>query len=220
MYKNIKRFFDFVFSLVALAILSPFLIIIIILLLLTGEHEVFYRQERIGYKNMPFRILKFATMLKNSPNLGHGDMTVRNDPRITGVGKFLRISKINELPQLYNILVGEMSFVGPRPLVKAGFDRYTEALQQKIYNVKPGLTGIGSIVFRDEELIITQSELPPHECYRDIILPYKGALELWYQEKQSFYTDIMILFLTGWYILFPKSNLVYKVFPTIPKRSF
>jgi lipopolysaccharide/colanic/teichoic acid biosynthesis glycosyltransferase len=159
-------------------------------------------------------------MLKNSPNLGHGDMTVRNDPRITGVGKFLRISKINELPQLYNILVGEMSFVGPRPLVKAGFDRYTEALQQKIYNVKPGLTGIGSIVFRDEELIITQSELPPHECYRDIILPYKGALELWYQEKQSFYTDIMILFLTGWYILFPKSNLVYKVFPTIPKRSF
>lgn len=220
MYKNIKRFFDFVFSLVALAILSPFLIIIIILLLLTGEHEVFYWQERIGYKNKPFRILKFATMLKNSPNLGHGDMTVRNDPRITGVGKFLRISKINELPQLYNILVGEMSFVGPRPLVKAGFDRYTEALQQKIYNVKPGLTGIGSIVFRDEELIITQSELPPHECYRDIILPYKGALELWYQEKQSFYTDIMILFLTGWYILFPKSNLVYKVFPTIPKRSF
>jgi len=220
MYKFIKRTFDFLFSLIAIVILSPFLIIIIILLLLTGEHEVFYWQERIGYKNKPFRILKFATMLKNSPNLGHGDMTVRNDPRITGVGKFLRISKINELPQLYNILVGEMSFVGPRPLVKAGFDRYTEALQQKIYNVKPGLTGIGSIVFRDEELIITQSELPPHECYRDIILPYKGALELWYQEKQSFYTDIMILFLTGWYILFPKSNLVYKVFPTIPKRSF
>ena len=220
MYKFIKRTFDFLFSLIAIVILSPFLIIIIILLLLTGEHEVFYWQERIGYKNKPFRILKFATMLKNSPNLGHGDMTVRNDPRITGVGKFLRISKINELPQLYNILVGEMSFVGPRPLVKAGFYRYTEALQQKIYNVKPGLTGIGSIVFRDEELIITQSELPPHECYRDIILPYKGALELWYQEKQSFYTDIMILFLTGWYILFPKSNLVYKVFPTIPKRSF
>ena len=220
MYRYIKRIFDFIFAVLAILILSPVFIVISILLLLTGEHEVFYWQERIGYKNRPFRILKFATMLKNSPSLGHGDVTVRNDPRITGVGKFLRISKINELPQLYNIVVGEMSFVGPRPLVKAGFDRYTEDLRNRIYNVKPGLTGIGSIVFRDEELIISQSALPPHECYRDIILPYKGALELWYQENQSFYTDLMILFLTAWYILFHKSNLVYKVFPTIPKRNF
>ncbi len=220
MYKIVKRVFDFIFSFLAILILSPLFILIIILLLFTGEHEVFYWQERIGYLNKPFRIMKFATMLTNSPNLGHGDVTIRNDPRITLVGKFLRMSKINELPQLFNIFTGEMSFVGPRPLVRAGFERYSEELQRKVYNVKPGLTGIGSIVFRDEELIITQSSLPPHECYREIILPYKGALELWYQDHQSFYTDLMILFLTAWYILFPKSGLVYKVFPGLPKRSF
>jgi lipopolysaccharide/colanic/teichoic acid biosynthesis glycosyltransferase len=93
-------------------------------------------------------------------------------------------------------------------------------MKSKVYNVKPGLTGIGSILFRDEELVITQSKLPPHETYRDIILPYKGALEVWYQSHQNFYTDFMILFLTGWYVLFPKSKLVFKVFPSLPKRGF
>lgn len=220
MYKFIKRFFDIVFSLIAIIILLPFFIPIIILLLLTGEHEVFFRQERVGYKNKIFRIWKFATMLKNSPNMGHGDVTVRKDPRITGVGRFLRQSKLNELPQVINILTGDMSFVGPRPLMKVGFDRYSDEMKSKVYNTQPGLTGIGSIVFRDEELIITQSKLPPHECYRDVILPYKGALEVWYQQHQSFYTDFMIMFLTAWYVLFPKSNLVYKVFPSLPKRSF
>ena len=115
MYKFIKRFFDILFSLLALVILLPVFIPIIILLLLTGEHEVFFRQERVGYKNSIFRIWKFATMLKNSPNMGHGDMTVRKDPRITPLGRFLRQSKINELPQVFNILTGDMSFVGPAP---------------------------------------------------------------------------------------------------------
>jgi lipopolysaccharide/colanic/teichoic acid biosynthesis glycosyltransferase len=111
-----------------------------------------------------------------------------------------------------------MSFVGPRPLMKSGFDRYSEELKAKVYDVKPGLTGIGSIIFRDEELIITQSNLPPHECYRQVISPHKGALEIWYQQRQNFFTDLMILFLTGWYVLFPGSNLIYKVFPSLPKR--
>ncbi len=220
MYKIIKRFFDLLFSFLAIVILLPVFIPIIILLLLTGEHEVFFLQERVGYKNTIFKIWKFATMLKNSPNMGHGDMTVRKDPRITAVGRFLRQSKINELPQVINILTGDMSFVGPRPLMKVGFDRYSDEMKSKVYNAQPGLTGIGSIVFRDEELIITQSKLPPQECYRDIILPYKGALEVWYQQHQTFYTDFMILFLTAWYVVFPKSNLVYKVFPSLPKRSF
>ena len=220
MYKLIKRFFDIFFSLLALVILLPLFIPIIILLLLTGEHEVFFRQERVGYKNRIFKIWKFATMLKNSPNMGHGDMTVRKDPRITPMGRFLRQSKINELPQVINILTGDMSFVGPRPLMKVGFDRYSDEMKSKVYNAQPGLTGIGSIVFRDEELIITQSKLPPQECYRDVILPYKGALEVWYQQNQHFYTDFMILFLTAWYVVFPKSNLVYKTFPFLPERSF
>lgn len=220
MYKLIKRFFDILFSLLALIILLPVFIPIILLLLLTGEHEVFFKQERVGYKNSIFLIWKFATMLKNSPNMGHGDVTVRKDPRITPIGRFLRQSKINELPQVINILIGDMSFVGPRPLMKVGFDRYSEEMKSKVYNVRPGLTGIGSIVFRDEELIITRSKMPPHECYRDVILPYKGALEVWYQQHQNFYTDSMILFLTAWYVVFHQSELVYKVFPSLPKRSF
>ncbi len=220
MYKLIKRFFDILFSLLALIILLPVFIPIILLLLLTGEHEVFFKQERVGFKNSIFLIWKFATMLKNSPNMGHGDVTVRKDPRITPIGRFLRQSKINELPQVINILIGDMSFVGPRPLMKVGFDRYSEEMKSKVYNVRPGLTGIGSIVFRDEELIITRSKMPPHECYRDVILPYKGALEVWYQQHQNFYTDFMILFLTAWYVVFHQSELVYKVFPSLPKRSF
>jgi lipopolysaccharide/colanic/teichoic acid biosynthesis glycosyltransferase len=220
MYPLIKRFFDILFSLLALVILSPLFIPIIILLLLTGEHEVFFRQDRVGYRNRIFRIWKFATMLKNSPNMGTGDVTTRKDPRVTFMGQFLRISKLNELPQLINILTGEMSFVGPRPLMKVGFERYSDEMKQKVYRVKPGLTGIGSIVFRDEEMIITKSSLPPHECYKEVILPYKGAVEVWYQQHVSFYTDFMILFLTAWYIIFSNSNLVYKIFPSLPKRSF
>lgn len=220
MYNFIKRFFDIIFSLLAIFLLLPLFIPIIFILLLSGEHEVFFKQERVGFKNQIFHIWKFATMLKNSPNMGHGDVTVRKDPRITKIGRFLRQSKINELPQLINILIGDMSFVGPRPLMKVGFDRYTEEMKGKVYNVQPGLTGIGSIQFRDEELIITQSNLPPHECYRDVILPYKGALEVWYQQHRNFYTDFMILFLTAWYIVFPKSGLVHKIFPSLPVREF
>lgn len=220
MYNFIKRFFDIIFSLLAIIILLPLFIPIIGLLLFTGEHEIFFKQERVGYKNKIFHIWKFATMLKNSPNMGHGDVTVRKDPRITPIGRFLRQSKLNELPQLINIFIGNMSFVGPRPLMKVGFDRYSDEMKRKVYNVQPGLTGIGSIQFRDEELIITQSKLPPHECYRDVILPYKGALEVWYQQHRNFYTDFMILFLTAWYVAFPKSGLVHKIFPSLPQRTF
>ena len=220
MYKYVKRFFDILFSLIALIILLPVFIPIIILLLLTGEHQVFYRQERVGYKNSVFRIWKFATMQKNSPNIGSRDLTTRNDSRVMAVGRFLRRSKINELPQLINIVSGDMSFTGPRPLMKSGFDRYSDEMKTKVYNVKPGLTGLGSIIFRDEELIITKSSLPPHECYEKVILPNKGALEIWYQQHFSFFTDFMILFLTAWYIFFPHSQLVYKIFPSLPKRDF
>lgn len=219
MYPLVKRFFDIVFSLLALIILLPVFIPVIILLLLTGEHEVFYQQERVGYRNRIFGIWKFATMLKNSPNMGSKDLTMRNDPRVTKLGRFLRKSKLNELPQLINILTGDMSFTGPRPLMKSGFDRYAAEMKARVYNVKPGLTGIGSIVFRDEELIITQSELSPEDCYRHVILPYKGALEIWYQEHRNFYTDFMILFLTAWYVLFPSSKLVFRIFPSLPQRN-
>ena len=177
-YRFIKRFFDIIFSIHALLILSPILILIIFILFLTAEGEIFYLQERVGKFSKTFKIWKFATMVKNSPNIGSGDVTLRNDPRVLPFGKFFRISKINEIPQLINILKGDMSFTGPRPLMKAGFDRYENKIKTKIYNVKPGLTGIVSIVFRDEEKIMTNSQLDPQECYKFHILPYKGELEL------------------------------------------
>src|SRR5574344_225804 len=129
MYKLIKRFLDFLLALIAIIILLPFMIPIIIGLLLTGEHYVFYFQERIVKGGKPFYIWKFATMLKNSPNIGTGTVTTRNDPRVLPMGKFLRKTKINELPQLINILIGNMSIIGPRPLVQDGFDLYSQEVR-------------------------------------------------------------------------------------------
>jgi lipopolysaccharide/colanic/teichoic acid biosynthesis glycosyltransferase len=123
MYPIVKRFFDFTFSLLGLIVLLPLLLPIAIGLKLTGEGEIFYKQNRIGYKNTHFGILKFATMLKNSSKIGTGAITVRNDPRVTVLGKYLRMTKINELPQLINVLLGTMSIVGPRPLMKVSFEQ-------------------------------------------------------------------------------------------------
>jgi lipopolysaccharide/colanic/teichoic acid biosynthesis glycosyltransferase len=218
MYLIIKRFFDILFALIAIIILSPLLIPIIIILKLTGEHEVFYFQERIGRNNRKFNIWKFATMLKNSPNIGTGEITLRNDPRVTSVGKFLRKTKINELPQVFNVLVGDMSFVGPRPLMSKSFDHYSPEVQSVIYNTRPGITGIGSVIFRDEEKIVSESS-DIQATYRQIF-QYKGQVELWYQRHISFYTDFMIIFLTAWHILFSHSNLVYKMFPSLPRKAF
>lgn len=218
MYLIIKRIIDIVLSLVALIIISPLMLPICLLLRLTAEGEVFYFQDRMGQNNQPFKIWKFATMLKNSPNLGTGTITLRNDPRVTPIGRFLRRSKINELPQLINILIGDMSIVGPRPLMPKDFHHYPERVQAKIYQSKPGITGIGSIVFRDEQDFVSRSSIPPVEFYKRFIIPYKGELELWYNEHASTWTDFAIIFLTAWNILFSKSELVFKVFPSLPAR--
>jgi len=220
MYLIIKRIIDLMLSSIAIILLSPILILIIIILKLTGEGEIFYLQERVGYKTNIFMIYKFATMVKNSPNIGTGDVTLRNDPRVTKAGKFLRESKLNELPQLFNIFLGHISIIGPRPLMVAGFNRYSLNFQNSVYNVKPGLTGIGSIVFRDEERILTESELTPHECYKEIILPYKGELEMWYQTNCSLFLDLQLIFMTAWVIMVPSSKLYEKWFKDLPKRIF
>lgn len=218
MYLIFKRFIDIFLSLTAIILLSPLMIFIMVVLKFSGEGEVFYLQKRVGFKNKIFKIFKFATMLKNSPNIGSGDVTLRNDPRVTKVGNFLRKSKLNEIPQLFNILIGDISIVGPRPLMKAGFDRYDLYFQNNIYNVKPGLTGIGSVIFRDEEKILTESNLAPQECYKTIILPYKGKLELWYQNNCNIITDFKLIFLTAWIILFPNSKLYKRWFTNLPKK--
>ncbi|MCU0379158.1 MAG: sugar transferase [Bacteroidales bacterium] len=219
MYRNfLKRLIDIVLSGTALLILSPLLIPVIIGLVLTGEHYVFYFQKRIGYRNRPFDIWKFATMLKASPNLPGGIHTTRNDPRLMPMGGFLRKTKINEIPQLVNILKGDMSIVGPRPLVDRTFDPYPDHVKANIYNVRPGLTGIGSVVFRDEERLLSETRLDKAVYYATHISPYKGELELWYQKHLSLYTDLMLIFLTAWVVFFPESGLTYRVFRDLPGK--
>ncbi|WP_320053565.1 sugar transferase [uncultured Acetobacteroides sp.] len=218
MYLLLKRLIDFIVTFVALLVLSPILIPICIVLLLTGEHEVFYLQKRVGYKNKRFQIWKFATMLKNSPNMGTGSLTLRGDSRVLPMGKFLRKTKINELPQIVNVLIGNMSLVGPRPQMEVDFYRYSEHIQEIIYNAKPGITGIGSIVFRDEEKILSESMMDATECYIKQIAPYKGKLEEWYLENRSLYVDLVLIFLTAWVIVFPESNLQYKLLSNLPDK--
>lgn len=189
MYPTIKRIFDLIFSGLVLLILAPLLIPISIALKLTGEGYIFYFQDRVGFKNQMFSIYKFATMLKDSVNMAGGLITLKKDPRLTPLGGFLRTSKINELPQLLNIFFGHMSFVGPRPVMQKSFDAYPPDVQEVIYNVPPGLTGIGSIVFRDEETLITEVRDNGGDVvdfYRNQIYPHKGKLEQWYQANQSF----------------------------------
>jgi len=219
MYQHFfKRIIDCILAFIALLILSPLLIPICIGLLITGEHYVFYFQQRIGFKNKPFSIWKFATMLKESPNLTGGLHTTRKDPRILPMGTLLRKTKINELPQIVNILKGDMSIIGPRPLVDKTFEPYPAHIKANIYNIKPGLTGIGSIVFHDEEQMYCNTALPPREFHAQHIQPYKGELELWYQKHLTFYTDLMIFFLTAWVIIVPENDLVYKIFKDLPLR--
>ena len=223
MYYLLKRTFDILSSSIAILILSPILIPVIIGLKLTGEGYVFYKQERVGYKNKKFLIWKFATMLKDSANMPGGIMTTKKDPRITPMGGFLRKSKINELPQLFNIFFGHMSVVGPRPVMKVSFEAYPKEVQKVIYNVKPGLTGIGSIIFRDEEKLITDIKNNGGNLwgfYKGKIYPFKGELEMWYQNNKSFSLDIKLIFLTAWVILSPTSKLYEKWFKDLPKRNF
>lgn len=205
-------------ALIAIIILLPLLLPIMIGLKLTGEGYIFYKQKRIGLNNKYFEILKFATMLKDSPNLGSGSITLKNDPRVTPMGGFLRKTKINELPQIFNILLGDISLVGPRPLVDKTFNAYSEEVRKVIYKVKPGLTGIGSIVFRDEESLISNSDLEPHAYYEKVIAPYKGELEMWYQKNASLWTDIKIIFLTAWVVMFSNSELPYRMFESLPTK--
>ncbi|MEX1017269.1 MAG: sugar transferase [Phycisphaeraceae bacterium] len=215
----LKRLFDIVVASAALLVLAlPFLVIMAILKL-TDEGQVWYFQPRVGYKGEHFNVYKFCTMRKGSEFTGTKDITLRNDPRVTAIGRFLRMTKINELPQIINVLKGDMSIVGPRPLVPAGFDGYSEQNKQALIQVKPGLTGIGSIVFRDEEAILSHSDKPPRQTYEEDILPYKGALERWYIANQSFWVDLKLILATVWAIAFPNSQRPLRWFKGLPDRS-
>lgn len=218
MYKYSKRFIDITIAALVLIVCLPLLLPIVLLLKITGEGHIFYFQKRVGYKNTYFSIWKFATMLKDSPNMKSGTITLKNDTRVTPVGRFLRKTKLNEVPQIINVLKGDMSLVGPRPVDEKAFNMYAQDIKDTIYNVMPGITGVGSIVFRDEESIISSAQTAPHVFMEDVIAPHKGELELWYQQHASIRTDILLILLTAWVIFFPKSKLHYKIFKTLPRR--
>lgn len=213
-----KRLFDIIASSLALLVFAPVGLIIVIVLRCTGEGEIFYRQKRVGRNEKPFEVLKFATMLKDSPNMGTGTITQKNDPRVLPIGKFLRKTKLNEVPQLWNILIGDMSVVGPRPLTKDTRDYIPDEILEEIKDVQPGLSGIGSIVFRDEENIIHESGEDYHTFYRREIAPFKGEVELWYKQNKSFLLDMRIILATIWVVISPYSNALKIFFPTLPKH--
>jgi lipopolysaccharide/colanic/teichoic acid biosynthesis glycosyltransferase len=188
---------------------------IMIGLKLTGEHYIFYGQTRVGRYDKDFKLLKFATMLKDSPNLPGGLYTSTNDSRMLPMGKFLRKTKINELPQLINILIGQMSIVGYRPTVREHYNAYPDYAKQKIYNSKPGLTGIGSIVFRNEEEILQRFENKKN-FHQKIIIPYKSRLESWYVDNKNLSNYFKIIFITLLVVLRPNSDIWKKRFKGLP----
>jgi lipopolysaccharide/colanic/teichoic acid biosynthesis glycosyltransferase len=214
-----QRMLDIFLSTLGLIFVSPILVPIIIILRFSGEGEIFYLQQRIGFNGNVFNIIKLATMLKNSENMGAGTLTLKNDPRVLPIGKFLRKSKINELPQLINIFLGDMSIVGPRPLVPEGESFYSEKESKQLRSVRPGVTGIGSLVLRDEESFYAHRS-DAHEFYKQAISPYKASVEIWYIKNKSIYLDAKIIFLTALSIIIPtlKINYFFKSMPAMPQR--
>ena len=212
------RFFDFLLSFSAIIILIPIFIPIMILLKFSGEGEIFYLQKRIGFSGKEFKLVKFATMLKDSPNQGSGDITLENDPRVLPLGRFLRLTKINELPQLLNVFMGDMSLIGPRPLTKKMFLMYKPETQKIITKVRPGLSGLGSIIFRNEQAYIGNTN-QPEKFYVDKIANYKGSLEEWYVENRSVFLYFYLIIITVYVIFTNKQNFLWSVYPTIPKSQ-
>lgn len=217
-----QRFLDIVFSMSALIVLSPILIVVAVVLKSTGN-KIFYRQQRVGLDGEIFDVLKFTTMLENSENMGSGTITLKDDPRVLPIGKFLRKSKLNELPQLINILKGDMSVIGPRPQDIAGFNAFNKEEQNVIIKVRPGLSGVGPIFFRDEDEIMERAETADKKLFYDEhIAPYKGKIEAWYVENKNISLYFSLIFMTVYVVLRPKNKIDYlklfSAFPLPPKE--
>ena len=210
-----QRIFDIIFSGIALVLFSPLLLPLIFILRVTGEGEIFFPQSRVGLGGKHFKLYKFATMLKDSPNMGTGTVTVKNDPRVLPIGRFLRKTKINELPQLINIFNGDMSVIGPRPQTQRCFDAFPPSSQSEIIKVRPGLSGIGSIIFRHEEDMMYANN-DPDKFYDEIVMPYKGSLEDWYVTHQNIVSYFSLIGLTIWVVLGFSSSLVWKLLKDLP----
>lgn len=210
------RVLDILISLFAIIVLSPLFIVIVLLLKFSGEGEIFYFQNRVGTQSSTFKLIKFATMLKDSSSFGTKEITVKDDPRILPLGRILRKTKINELPQLFNIFVGDMSLVGPRPLALSGYEKYTERQKKDLQKIKPGLSGLASLILRNEEEILSHSSSPV-DFHSNILTPFKGEIEIWFSERHSIANYFKIIFLTIWIVVFSGSKILEKVYKNRPK---
>lgn len=215
-----KRLFDIIVSLCVLLVFLPFGLIIALLLAFSGEGEIFYLQKRVGKHQKVFHMIKFATMLKASPSLGSGDITLKNDPRVLPMGKFLRKTKLNEFPQFINVLRGDMSLVGPRPLTPKNFDYYNDNEKAIIAAIPPGVTGLGSIYFRDEEQLLAGKSVDENIAYyKQHIAPVKARIEEWYARHRSLLLDIRIMWMTVIVILSPENKGIMRFYTKILQES-
>lgn len=188
----IKRLFDFLSALVGLIVLSPLFLMISLIIKLASPGPVFHRGKRVGLNGELFNLYKFRTMIVHAPAVGPG-ITSNNDPRITWIGRLLRRTKIDELPQLINVLKGDMSLVGPRPEDPRYVRNYTPE-QLKVLNVKPGITSPASLEYRSEEAILTGDEW--QRTYLERVLPHKLAIELEYLKRRNLWGDLGIILRT------------------------
>jgi lipopolysaccharide/colanic/teichoic acid biosynthesis glycosyltransferase len=200
-----KRLFDLLFSLGAVVLMSPLFIWFAMRIKQEDGGPVFYRGVRTGLRGKTFRIFKFRSMVVHAENLG-ASSTAAEDPRVTRIGAFMRKYKIDELPQLLNVLIGDMSFVGPRPEVKRFTDMYTEE-EKAILTVRPGITDWASIWNSDEGSILAGAE-DPDRAYLELIRPIKIKLQLKYIRERTFFADLKIIFLTFWALVRPQSQAI------------
>lgn len=196
--RRLSRACDVAFSLAALILLAPLLAFCALLILLDDGPPVLFRQERIGRRGEPFMILKFRSMRTGKPGI---PITTSSDSRVTKVGAWLRALKIDELPQLINVLQGSMSLIGPRPEVPE-YVEFDDEIWQQVLEVRPGITDLASLAFRHEEVLLA-SAADPSEFYRSVVLPEKLRLNLQYQQSRSFVLDLKLLWMTARYSFFP-----------------
>jgi lipopolysaccharide/colanic/teichoic acid biosynthesis glycosyltransferase len=189
----IKRIFDFIISVFGIIFFLPLLLVVALIVKGTSKGSVFFKQERVGLDGHVFNLLKFRTMVINADKLGNC-VTVKDDPRITTVGRFLRRLKLDELPQLINVLKGDMTFVGPRPDVPG----YADKLQGEdriILNVRPGITGPATLKYRNEEEMLVKQE-NPDKYNAEVIYPDKVRLNRMYAQNNSFFKDMKYILMT------------------------
>ncbi len=190
----IKRLFDVIFSFFGLIIISPILLLISILIKKESPGPAFYRGKRVGKDGKEFRIFKFRSMVLDADKIG-GPSTSGDDPRLLKIGKFLKEHNLDELPQLINILKGEMSFVGPRPEVPSEVETYDEETRRIILSVKPGMTDLATLSNIHEGEVL-RGAIDPHEAYRTLIKPQKLSLAKRYVKNRSFWLDLKIILKT------------------------